>query len=642
MYLDYLKNVKIKDEFWNKKIDLIQKNSIPYQWEVLNDRVADVPPSHAIENFKIVAGLAEGDFYGFIFQDSDVYKWLEAVAYSLLIQPNEELEKTADEVIDLIASAQGEDGYINTHFMIKSPEKRWTNVRDAHEMYCAGHMFEAAVAYYYATGKKKFIEVSCKFANHIDSIFGPEEHKKHGYPGHQEIELALVKLFKVTQNEKYLNLAKYFIDERGAKPSYFDLEAELRGDDLSKRWFGDYNDAYRQCHLPVREQEVATGHAVRAVYMYSGMADVANEVKDETLVEACKRLWNNVTNKQMYITGAIGAQDMAEDFSFDYDLPNDEVYGETCAAIGLVFFAERMLTLEKDARYAEIMEKALYNGVLSGISLDGKGYFYANPLEVYPDAAKFRDDKKHIDTIRQGWFGCACCPTNLARLLLSLPGYIYQISEDTLYVNLYIGNEANLTVNHQSIKVNQVSDYINKGTTRLQLQLEAEGSFKLALRAPKWSSKVEVLVNGEMMNSTEVVDGYIVLDRQWNNNDEVEVRFDMTPRLMVANRKVREDAGRVSLTRGPQVYCLEEVDNGENLSDIALQVNQKISAEYQAELLEGVHVLKGKAIRTKPLKQDSLYVEIKEVQTEEVEVTAVPYYAWNNRGVGEMMVWIRK
>lgn len=642
MYLDYLKQVKIKDEFWNKKIDLIQKNSIPYQWEVLNDRITDVPPSHAIENFRIVAGLAEGDFYGYIFQDSDVYKWLEAVAYSLLIQENKQLEQTADEVIDLLANAQQSDGYLNTHFMIKNPEKRWTNVRDAHEMYCAGHMFEAAVAYYYATGKIKFLEVSCKFADHIDSIFGPEEGKKHGYPGHQEIELALVKLYKVTNTEKYLKLAKYFLDERGANPSYFDLESELRGDDLSKRHFGDYNDAYRQCHLPVREQEVATGHAVRALYMYSGMAAVAYEAKDETLVAICNRLWNNVTKKQMYITGAIGAQDMAEDFSFDYDLPNDEVYGETCAAIGLVFFAERMLTLEKNATYAEIMEKALYNGVLSGISLDGKSYFYANPLEVYPDAAQFRDDKKHIDTLRQGWFGCACCPTNLARLILSLPGYIYQITDDTLFVNLYIGNEANLTLNGQTVKVNHISNYVKEGTCRLEIETDNDTKFKVALRAPKWSYDAHIKVNGVRLEQLIIEEGYIIIERSWQHGDHIEIEFDMNPRLMIANRNVREDAGRVSLMRGPLVYCLEEIDNGENLPDIKLEVSKQIEAEYHEELLEGVYVLKGRGIRTQAFNNDELYDNYEIQKTEEVEVKAVPYYAWNNRGVGEMMVWVRK
>lgn len=642
MYLDYLKQVKIKDEFWNKKIDLIQKNSIPYQWEVLNDRITDVPPSHAIENFRIVAGLAEGDFYGYIFQDSDVYKWLEAVAYSLLIQENKQLEQTADEVIDLLANAQQSDGYLNTYFMIKNPEKRWTNVRDAHEMYCAGHMFEAAVAYYYATGKRKLLEVSCKFADHIDSIFGAEEGKKHGYPGHQEIELALMKLYKVTNTEKYLKLAKYFLDERGANPSYFDLESELRGDDLSKRHFGDYNDAYRQCHLPVREQEVATGHAVRAVYMYSGMADVAYEAKDETLVEVCKRLWNNVTKKQMYITGAIGSQDMAEDFSFDYDLPNDEVYGETCAAIGLVFFAERMLTLEKNATYAEIMEKALYNGVLSGISLDGKSYFYANPLEVYPDAAQIRDDKKHIDTLRQGWFGCACCPTNLARLILSLPGYIYQITDDTLFVNLYIGNEANLTLNGQNVKVNHVSNYVKEGTCRLEFETDKDTKFKVALRAPKWSYDVHIKINGVRLEQLVIEEGYIIIERSWQHGDYIEIEFDMNPRLMIANRNVREDAGRVSLMRGPLVYCLEEIDNGENLPDITFEVSKQIEVEYHEELLEGVYVIKGRGVRTQPFKTDELYANFEMQKTAEVEIKAVPYYAWNNRGVGEMMVWIRK
>ncbi|MBE3115482.1 MAG: glycoside hydrolase family 127 protein, partial [Actinobacteria bacterium] len=376
------KRVKINDRFWGKYIDLIKNVVIPYQWDVLNNCVNDTEPSHAIKNFKIAAGLSQGEFYGYVFQDSDVAKWLEAAGFILAINQDPELEGKADEIIDIIAKAQQDDGYLNTYFTIKEPDKRWTNIRDCHELYCAGHMIEAAVSYFEATGKRKLLDVVCRFADYIEAVFGVEPGKKRGYPGHPEIELALVKLYKITDKEKYLALAKYFIDERGKDPNYFNKEAEAKGEKADKIW-GRLGLRYYQAHIPVRSQTTAEGHSVRAVYLYSGMADVAIETGDQTLIKACKKLWRNIVSKRMYITGGIGSTSCGESFTFDYDLPNDTIYAETCASIGLVFFAHRMLRMDVNNTYSDIIEKALYNSVISGISLDGKKFFYVNPLEVW-------------------------------------------------------------------------------------------------------------------------------------------------------------------------------------------------------------------------------------------------------------------
>jgi len=375
--------VRIEDPLWSRVEHLVREVVIPYQYEALHDRIPNVEPSYAIRNFRIAAGLEEGEFGGMVFQDSDVAKWLEAVGYSLMAHPDPELEWRADEVIDLVAMAQHPDGYLNTYFTVKEPGKRWTNLLDCHELYCAGHMIEAAVAYYLATGKRKLLEVVCKFVDHIDTVFGDGEGKLPGYDGHQEIELALVKLYGVTGDEKHLRLAKYFIDKRGTEPHFFLQEWERRGG--ISHWGKvkrPVNLEYHQAHKPVRDQDVAVGHAVRAVYMYTAMADLARLTRDESLLAACDKLWNNIVTRQMYITGGIGSTHHGEAFTFDYDLPNDTVYAETCASIGLIFFASRMLQLRARGEYADVMERALYNTVLAGMAQDGRHYFYVNPLEV--------------------------------------------------------------------------------------------------------------------------------------------------------------------------------------------------------------------------------------------------------------------
>lgn len=638
-----LKDIKINDSFWSKYVQLIREEAIPYQWEALNDRIPDAEPSHAVKNFRIAAGLEQGEFQGFVFQDSDLAKWLEAVAYSLETHPDAELERTADEMIAVIAKAQQEDGYLNTYFTIKEPEKRWTNLLECHELYCAGHMIEAAAAYYNATGKRTLLDCMCRFADYIDSVFGPEPGKLKGYCGHQEIELALVKLYKAVNEERYLKLAKYFIEQRGKEPYYFDGEWERRGG-LS-HWTGGPSPRpdreYNQSHLPVREQSKAVGHAVRMVYMCTAIADLAAETGDGELLDVCRRLWNNITRKQMYITGGIGSTNHGEAFTFDYDLPNDIIYAETCASVGLVFFAQRMLKLDPRGEYADVLERALYNTVLSGMAQDGKSFFYVNPLEVWPEAGEKNPTRSHVKSVRQKWFGCACCPPNVARLLASLGQYVYAKSGDVLYVNLYMGSEAGFTMGDAAIRLTQRTNYPWDGRVEISVESGKAAEFELALRIPGWCRDFTATVDEKALDGGNAVkDGYLKIKRVWGKETRLALELPMPAELIRANPKVRADAGRVAIQRGPLVYCLEEADNGENLSAIALSDDSELTAVYENGFLGGAVTISGKARRESGRGWgDALYLPLESVR-ERVAVKAVPYFLWCNRKPGEMAVWI--
>ena len=635
-----LNKVRINDAFWSKYIKLVHDEVIPYQWDAINDRVPDAEPSHAIKNFRIAAGLEEGEFYGFVFQDTDLAKWLEAVAYRLETHPDEELEKLADEAIALVEKAQQPDGYLNTYYSIKEPGNRWTNLRECHEMYTAGHMMEAAVAYYKATGKRKLLDVMCRFADHIDSVFGTEPGKRRGYDGHQEIELALVKLYEATGEERYLKLGKYFLDERGREPYYFQIEYEKRG---RTDHFPDkvmHNRLYAQTHLPVREQATAEGHSVRAVYMLTAMADVAALTGDEGLLEACRRMWDNIVSKRMYITGGIGSMAHGESFSFDYDLPNDTMYTETCASIGLIFFAHRMLKIEPESRYADEMERALYNNVLAGMAQDGKSFFYVNPLEVLPEACEKNFTYRHVKPVRQKWFSCACCPPNVARLLSSLGQYIYTIKENTVYTHLYIGSEADIKVGGAGLTLKQKTNYPWDGKITLAISAEESKAVTIALRIPGWCTKYDLSMNGVKIEA-ETVDGYVELNRIWDSGDIVELNLDMPVELIGANPAVRANAGKAAIQRGPVVYCIEEADNGKNLSAISIPLKSKLLAEKDGNLFGGAVTVKTEGFRTDSEGWgESLY---RPVEGRELPITikAVPYCLWGNRNPGEMQVWLR-
>ncbi|MBM7567743.1 glycoside hydrolase family 127 protein [Paenibacillus sacheonensis] len=646
--------VRVRDGFWNRFTELVRKTVIPYQWEALNDRIPGAEPSYAIRNFRIAAGLEEGKYGGMVFQDSDVAKWLEAVGYSLADRRDPELERIADEVIDLIALAQHENGYLNTYFTIKDPGKQWTNLYEAHELYCAGHMMEAAVAYYQATGKRKLLDVMRKFADHIESVFGREADRLRGYDGHQEIELALIKLYQATAEERYLRLAQFFIDERGQEPSFLIEECERR--EGYSIWTGRKQPiptmkqlAYNQAHLPVRDQDAAVGHSVRAVYMYAAMADLAGLTGDQELLDSCRRLWNNMTQKQMYITGGIGSTHHGEAFTIDYDLPNDTVYAETCASIGLIFFAQRMLKLEQKSEYADVLERALYNNVLGSMSQDGMSYFYVNPLEVWPDASAHNPGRHHVKAVRQKWFGCSCCPPNVARLLSSLNDYIYTASEadNGIYVHLFIGSEARLRIAGGQVALKQRSQMPWHGKSTFELSEVTGAAFSLMLRMPSWcGGQAGMKVNGVQVEY-DVLDGYAKVDRVWKKGDLVEWEPAMTAHFIVAHPNIRANAGKAAIERGPLVYCLEEIDNGGPIASLSLSKGSTLAFQYDPDLLGGAGVIEveGYSDERASWREDQPYRPLEAAASEStagpVKLKAVPYYLWGNRTPGEMAVWNR-
>ena len=635
-----LKDMKIQDPFWSKHVDLVRNVIIPYQWDAINDRIEDAESSHCLENFEIAAGRKQGKFYGAVFQDTDIAKWLEAVGFTLECYPDEKLEKTADEVIDLIAEAQQEDGYINTYFTIEAPDKRWSDLCEGHELYTAGHLMEAAVAYYYGTGKRKFLDCMCRFADLICETFGFEEGKIHGYPGHQEVEIGLVKLYYATGEKKYLDQAKYFIDARGVGENYF-LQ-EMKKPDFLHIFpeFANYDTKYSQSHLPVREQKTAEGHAVRAVYMYCAMADIAYEYQDKELMQACETLWNNIVEKRMYITGGIGSSGILERFTTDYDLPNGYNYAESCASIGLALFGMRMAQITKNAKYADVVERALYNTVLAGIALDGKSFFYVNPLEVWPPSCMDRTSKEHVKPIRQKWFGVACCPPNIARTLASLGQYIYSWEEEdrALYVNLFVSGETVVSTNEGELKINVETKFPWEMNVDTEIENNSGKPVKVLFRIPDYAENYKILCNGEAVTYTEK-NGYAEL--MIEKTAKIEVKFEAPAKFVRANPQVREDAGKVAIVRGPLVYCLEEADNGANLSAISVDTEEELKIE-SSEQFDGCVLVKAKGKRLCAEEwSEGLYGNQK-LQKKDTNLTAVPYFTWNNRGMGEMEVWIRE
>ena len=636
-----LTGMQVTDRFFAPRIDLVRTQMLPYQWEALNDRLKDTEPSHCIENFRIAAGISRGEYHGMVFQDSDLYKWLEAVAYQLAVRPDPSLREAADSAIRLIGQAQTPEGDLNTYYQTHPDEKRFSNLQNNHELYCAGHLIEAAVAFAQAVGDTRLLDVARRYADLIDRVFGPEEGKLHGYPGHEIIEMALVRLFRLTGEERYLRLARYFIDQRGQAPLYFEEEARRDGnrDFVWNETFMRYQ--YYQAGKPVREQTEAEGHAVRAVYLYSGMADVAAETGDQTLFEACRTLFDNIVSRRMYITGAIGSTHVGEAFTYDYDLPNESVYAETCAQIGLCFFAQRMLNSEMDGRYADVIERALYNSVLSGMSLDAKRFFYVNPLEVVPEACEKDDRLRHVKPQRQKWFGCACCPPNLARFLGSLPSYAFSAGGDTLYMHLYIGGEVRVALAHAEVHLSVESDYPWDG--RVRLTVHTPGEYGIAVRISGWCRGYELKVNGESVSS-EPVRGYVSLNRVWREEDTVELNLKMPVTLMRANPAVRADTGKLCVVRGPLVYSLEEADNGKDLHLLRLPLQTAFEVHDEPQLLGGIRTIRCNAFRrSKSFAEGQLYAPVcgAEEMTE-TQLTWIPYFAWANREPGEMAVWIRE
>jgi uncharacterized protein len=626
-------DVKLEDAFWSPRLQTNRERSLPHNFKWCEQ-------TGRISNFVKAAGRMPGKFEGIYFNDSDVYKVLEGAAYSLADRPDPALAKIAADVIAKIAAAQREDGYLNCYYTLAEPGKRWTNLPVTHELYCSGHLMEAAVAHWRATGKRTFLDVAIKLADHIDRTFGPG--KKLGVPGHEEVELALVKLYQATGEERYFKLAKFFID--------------LRGDASRRKLTGEY----AQDHEPIRKQSRIVGHAVRAMYLYCGVADVAAYTGDRELIAAMQRLWQDVVGTKMYLTGGIGVQHRGEGFGNPYELYNDMAYCETCAAIGLALWAHRLNLLDGDARYADVLERAIYNGILSGIALDGEHFFYVNPLTSYGG--------HH----REPFFGCACCPTNVARFVPSIPGYVYATGEDGIvtvhgdcpdfrgeardngtvpfgrkgtgtcfrpegrkmsqspaacerlhgiFVNLYAAGKGKVPLGGSTVTLTQETRYPWEGRVRLRIEPQQPGEFTIHLRVPDWCPRATLAVNGRPLGQLALQQGYALLRRTWKPGDVVDLDLAMEVRRIEAHPRVEADRGRVALQRGPIVYCFEGVDNGGNVKDIMLPREPQFTVEYRKNLLGGMALIKTVSQDGRPL-------------------VAVPYYAWDHRQPGPMAVWV--
>ncbi len=591
-------HVRIDDAFWGPRLETNRTRTLPANFRQCES-------TGRFTNFAKAAGLMEGKFEGIYFNDSDVYKVLEGASYALAAQRDPALEKKVDDVIAWIAAAQQPNGYLNTYYTLVEPDKKWTDLRVRHELYCAGHLFEAAVAHHQATSKTTLLDVATRFADRIGELFG--EDRMEGVPGHEEIELALIKLYHETGRERYLKLAQFFVEQRGRKR--------------------DEKLAYAQNHLPAREQSEVVGHAVRAMYWCSGVADLAAETGDAALLDACRRLWDSATNRKMYVTGGIGATRRGEAFGKDYELPNDAAYAETCAAIGLILFAHRMVQLEADAQYADVMERALYNGFLSGVSLDGEKFFYVNPLGSR--------GQHH----RQPWYGCACCPTNVVRLLGSLGRYVYARSNDGVWVNLYVSNKAEVEVAGAKVMLVQKTDYPWSGRVQIAVNPAQAVQFNVNLRIPGWCRSATCRVNAVAVDATKTDKGYLRIARTWKPGDVVTLELAMPVERIAARRQVTANAGRVALQRGPLIYCLEGIDHDVPPRSVALPPEANLTTEHRADLLGGVTVLKGKGLAAEPNASGTALYSTRPA-AKPVEITAVPYYAWDHRGPGQMVAWI--
>ncbi len=609
--------VEIQDKFWKPFMNKVSTVTLP----VFIDQMEVKTPR--IRNFEKVAAKKGEKHEGIYWDDSDVYKALEAIAYSLKNRPDAALEKKADEWIDKIAASQQPDGYLNTFFTLSGLENRWTGM-EKHEDYCAGHLIEAAIAYYNTTGKRKFLYVAIRLADHIDNTF--RQKNVHWISGHQEIELALVKLYHITANRKYLDLADWYLQQRG------------HGYGKGEIWDVWKSPEYCQDKVPVKEQRKITGHAVRAMYLYTGAADVGAAKNDDGYMDAMKAVWEDVVYRNMYITGGIGSSRSNEGFSADYDLPNENAYCETCASVGMVFWNQRMNLLTGNAKYIDVLERSLYNGALDGISLSGDRFFYGNPLSCNGGYS------------RSEWFGCACCPANIARLVESIGNYIYAKTNDAVYVNLFIGSSASLSLQNKKIKITQTTNYPWDGDVQITVSPEKQTKFGMYVRIPGWAqnqpvpgdtysftdtdaSTFTLLVNG-MPEKYKFVNGYALIHRTWKKGDIIKLGLPMPVRRVMAIDKVKENLNSVALQRGPLVYCFEHPDNGAQNMNILLPDHVKMDAEFSPTLLNGVVVLKGNA-PVLSVSSDGL-----KVSTETKPVVAIPYYSWANRAKGPMKVWV--
>ena len=619
--------VKITGPFWSERLECVLTRTIPSQHRQLASHglldslklPQPVPPLRIPRN--------RHNFTTQIFWDSDIGKWVEAASYALSHRRDECIEAQIEAIIDDLEQAQAPDGYLNCWYLEREPQNRWTNLRDNHELYNAGHMLEGAVAYFHATGRDRHMKIMMRYMDHIADRFGTGPGQKRGYCGHQEIELALVKLYHATKIRKYLDLASYFINERGSQPHYFDTERAARGEAVETFLQGTYE--YSQSHLPVRSQTKVVGHAVRAMYMYTAMADLAAELGDAALQKTCETLWADVTRTRMYVTGGFGPSASNEGFTRDYDLPNDTAYAETCASVAFIFWAARMLNLDLDGQYGDYLELALYNNALAGLSRDGTQYFYDNKLDS--DGSQQRWD----------WHPCPCCTMNVSRLVAAIAGYFYSTAPSEIAVHLYGGATTTLPVAGGHVTLTESSNYPWSGDISLTLDPENTAAFTLSLRIPAWAKGATARVNGLGVPMTPD-HGYLKITRSWAKGDRVELSLPMPAERLYAHPDVRQDQGRVALRRGPLVYCVEQRDLTGPVSHLRLPASAALTSEWRNDLLGGVSVVKAAAQLSDAAQWGSALYRSSSPVEHPSPLTAVPYYIWCNRGPNPMQVWLQE
>ena len=621
-------DVALEGQFWRERLETVLTRTIPSQHIQLSKHgilesltLPNPPPPLRFPR-------NEHNFTVQVFWDSDVGKWIEAASYALSHRRDADIEAKIEKIVDDLQRAQASDGYLNCWYLQREPDKRWTNLRDNHELYNLGHLLEGGIAYFLATGRRRLLDILERYVEHVRKTFGSNPGQKHGYCGHQEIELALIKLYRLTGERKHLDLAAYFINERGRQPHYFDQEAIARGEDPKDFWAKSYE--YNQSHKPVREQTKVVGHAVRAMYMFSAMADLAAELNDDSLKRACEVLWADVMSSKIYITSGLGPAAANEGFTEAYDLPNDTAYAETCASVALIFWAQRMLHLDLDGRYADVMEQALFNGALTGLSRDGEHYFYSNPLD---------SDGRHS---RWAWHTCPCCTMNSSRLVASVGGYFVSASDDAVAFHLYGGISTTLTPAGTKVFLREISTYPFSGSIKIEVGPESPATFTVKLRIPGWANDVSASVNGAAVDvKAFVTNGYLSITRSWHAGDTIALDLPMPPQRIYAHPAVKENVGRVALKRGPLVYCVEEADNpGGHVQQLQLPQDAEIVAQNRDDLFDGIVTLTAPAERIEAKDwADDLYRTSPPVRSES-KLIALPYYLWNNRGSGSMQVWI--
>ncbi|CUU36035.1 hypothetical protein GXSOP10_122106 [Armatimonadetes bacterium GXS] len=605
-----MSQVEIRDQFWEPRQQTNRSITVPHLFSEL-ERAGNIP------NLRLAAERKREGYQGPVYMDSDLYKAMEAAAYVLQLYPDDPIREKLDEVIGILERAQTPEGYLNSYFQVVAPERRWTNLRDDHELYCAGHLIEAAVAHYEATGSDRLLKVAARYADYIDSVFGDAPGKRLGYCGHPEIELALFRLYRATGEKRYRDLARFFLLNRGKK-----IFAQEHNIPLEQ-----YDGTIWQDNVPLTEHREIVGHAVRAAYLFAGATDLVAETGDERVLQMLLGVWENTISRRTYITGGIGNEARHEGFTKDYDLPNRTAYQETCASIALIFWAHRMGLLLEEARFFDALERALYNGALAGIALDGKNFYYVNPLES--------DGTHH----RRPWYACACCPPNIARLIASLGGYLYAQTDSDLWVNLYVESRAKLSLSGREVVSQVRTNYPWEGTIEVQVVEGAPVEFGLHLRIPDWCAQPRLTLNGKPL-PLEIQKGYAVVRRHWQPEDRLTLELPMTPLFMEAHPRVEADRWQVAIQRGPLVYCLEEIDQSAPLERMAVDTTSPLRYRWEPNLLNGIGVIEGGAV---VLDDDSawgnrLYRPL--ARRQRATFRAIPYYAWHNRQPCPMRVWM--